>query len=201
MATDDITQRHLSRQRVRGAPSTVPGSAGFVPDYTAQEIRRQTQRSLVCPLEGPLRIESLRTAFAKLESAARAQNLKVTGEPLYVVKADPMIVVPGEREHEACLPVQGEAREDGDVKPSRLEGGYYILSMTGRGLEDVENVYSWLFGKFLPARKHELTRPYILHRVLGGLEVEGDVAIEVQVPAGLSIKPVRTGAGEGAETP
>jgi len=112
-----------------------------------------------------------------------------------------MIVVPGEREHEACLPVQGEAREDGDVKPSRLEGGYYILSMTGRGLEDVENVYSWLFGKFLPARKHELTRPYILHRVLGGLDVEGEVAVEVQVPAGLSIKPVRTGAGEGGESP
>jgi DNA gyrase inhibitor GyrI len=190
MAGDDITSRHLSRQRVRGAPATVPGAAGFVHDYSAHELMRNTERSLVCPLEGPIGVASLRTAFAKLTSAAEAQKLKITGEPLYVVKADPTTVAPNQREHEVCLPVRGEAKEEGDVKPSRLEGGYYIVSVTTAGLEDVENLYTWLFGRFLPARKHELTRPYILHRILD-LNGDGGVAVEVQVPAILSIKPVR----------
>jgi DNA gyrase inhibitor GyrI len=201
MAPDDITLRHLSRQRVRGAPSTKPGTTGFVRDYAASELSRQTQRSLVCPLQGEIDLANLREAFAKLEAAAAAQKLKVTGEPLYVVKADPMIVVPNQREHEACLPVRGEAKEDGDVKPSRLEGGYHIVSSTDGGLDDVENLYTWLFGKFLPSRKHELTRPYLLHRIARGFDSGASVLVEVQVPATLSIRPVRAPGSGGEEAP
>jgi DNA gyrase inhibitor GyrI len=200
MAPDDITSRHLSRQRVRGAPATVPGATGFVHDYAAQELLRQTQRSLICPLEGAITMTGLRDAFAKLTRVAEAQKLKITGDPLYVVKADPMVIVPNQREHEVCLPVRGEAKDDGDVKPSRLEGGYYIVSATNGGLEDVENLYTWLFGKFLPARKHELTRPYILHRVVGVQNGDPALTVEVQVPAILSIKPVRAAGASSAET-
>jgi DNA gyrase inhibitor GyrI len=199
MAPDDITLRHLSRQRIRGAPATVPGATGFVRDYDANELLRQTQRSLVCPLAGEVDLAKLREAFAKLIAVAASQKLRVTGDPLYIVKSDPMVVVPNQREHEACLPVRGEAKEDGDVKPSRLEGGYYILSTTDGGLADVENLYTWLFGKFLPARKHELTRPYLLHRIVSGLETGDGVVVEVQVPATLSIKPVRAPGAGGEE--
>ncbi len=172
--------------------------SGFVPDYDASELLRQTQRSLVCPLPNEVTLEGLRDAFAKLEAAARGQKLKVTGDPFLVVKADPMVVVPNKRELEACLPVRGEAKEEGDVKPSRLEGGYHVVCVTQGGLEDVENVYTWLFGKFLPSRKHEITRPYILHRIVTGLTEGEPVVVEVQVPATLSIKPVRA-PGAGAE--
>jgi DNA gyrase inhibitor GyrI len=196
---DDITLRHLARQRVRGAPATKLGLSGFVSDYDVSELLRQTQRSLVCPLP-EITLESLREAFAKLQAAARAQNLRVTGDPFYVVKADPMVVVPNKREHEACLPVRGEAKEDGDIKPSRLEGGYHVLCVTRGGLEDVENVYTWLFGKFLPSRKHEITRPYILHRLVTGLAEGEPVVVEVQVPATLSIKPVRAPGSAVEET-
>jgi DNA gyrase inhibitor GyrI len=188
---DDITLRHLARQRVRGAPATKPGLSGFVSEYDVSEQFRQTQRSLVCPLVGEITLDGLRDAFAKLENAARSQGLKVTGDPFYVVKADPMVDVPNKREHEACLPVRGEAKEDGDIKPSRLEGGYHVLCATGGGLDDVENLYTWLFGKFLPSRKHELTRPYILHRLVTGRAQDEPIGIEVQVPVTLSIKPVR----------
>ncbi|HMJ56162.1 MAG TPA: GyrI-like domain-containing protein [Polyangiaceae bacterium] len=197
---DDITLRHLARQRVRGAPATKPGMSGFVSEYDVSELMRQTQRSLVCPLAGEVTLDGLREAFAKLQAAASAQKLKVTGDPFYVVKADPMVVVPNQREHEACLPVRGEAKEEGDVKPSRLEGGYHILCVTGGGLEDVENVYTWLFGKFLPSRKHEITRPYILHRIATGLTEGEPVVVEVQVPATLSIKPVRVPGSGGEES-
>jgi DNA gyrase inhibitor GyrI len=197
---DDITLRHLARQRVRGAPATKPGMSGFVPDYDASELLRQTQRSLVCPLPNEVTLDVLREAFVKLEAIARDQKLKVTGDPFYVVKADPMVDVPNKRELEACLPVRGEAREEGDVKPSRLEGGYHVVCVTRGGLEDVENVYTWLFGKFLPSRKHEITRPYILHRLVTGLADGEPVVVEVQVPATLSIKPVRAPGAGGEET-
>jgi DNA gyrase inhibitor GyrI len=196
---DDITLRHLARQRVRGAPATKPGLSGFVSEYDVSEQLRQTQRSLVYPLVGEITLEALRDAFAKLEAAARDQRLKVTGDPFYVVKADPMVIVPNKREHEACLPVRGEAKEEGDIKPSRLEGGYHVLCVTRGGLDDLENVYTWLFGKFLPSRKHELTRPYILHRLVTGLAASEGVVVEVQVPATLSIKPVRAPGSAGAE--
>ena len=199
MAENDITLRHLSRQRVRGAPATVPGSTGFVRDYAASELLRQTQRSLVCSLTGEIDLAKIREAFAKLTAAAVAQKLKITGEPFYVVKADPMTVVPNQREHEACLPVRGEAKDEGDVKSSRLEGGYHIVSTTDGGLTDVENVYTWLFGKFLPSRKHELMRPYVLHRIAVGLDTGEGVVVEVQVPATLSIKPVRAPGAGGEE--
>jgi len=196
---DDITLRHLARQRVRGAPATKPGMSGFVSEYDVSELLRQTQRSLVCPLP-EITLEGLRDAFSKLQAVARAQKLKVTGDPFYVVKADPMVDVPNKREHEACLPVRGEAKEEGDVKPSRLEGGYHVVCITRGGLEDVENVYTWLFGKFLPSRKHELMRPYILHRIMAGLAEVEPVVVEVQVPATLSIKPVRAPGSGGEET-
>jgi DNA gyrase inhibitor GyrI len=197
---DDITLRHLARQRVRGAPATKLGMSGFVPDYDASELQRQTQRSLVCPLPNEVTLDGLREAFAKLEQVARSQKLKITGDPLYVVKADPMVIVPNKREHEACLPVRGEAKEDGDIKTSRLEGGYHVVCVTKAGLEDVENVYTWLFGKFLPSRKHEIMRPYILQRILSGLTEGEPVVVEVQVPATLSIKPVRAPGVGGEET-
>lgn len=197
---DDITLRHLARQRVRGAPATKLGMSGFVSEYDVSELLRQTQRSLVCPLQGEVTLDGLREAFTKLQAAARTQKLKVTGDPFYVVKADPVVDVPNKREHEACLPVRGEAKEEGDVKPSRLEGGYHIVCVTRGGLDDIENVYTWLFGKFLPSRKHELMRPYVLHRIVTGI-VEGEpVVVEVQVPATLSIKPVRAPGSAAQES-
>ncbi|HKQ71488.1 MAG TPA: GyrI-like domain-containing protein [Polyangiaceae bacterium] len=199
MATDDITLRHLSRQRVRGAPATVPGAAGFVRDYDASELLRQTQRSLVCPIEGEITLSKLREAFDRLAAVAASQKLKVTGDPFYVVKADPTTIVPHKREHEVSLPVRGEAKEEDGVKPSRLEGGYYIVSSTGGGLADLENLYTWLFGKFLPARKHELARPYLLHRLVVAGGAASPPTIEVQVPATLSIKPARAAGAGGDE--
>src|SRR5262249_46587889 len=63
---DEITQRHLQRLRIRGAPSTIPGSAGFVGFYEAEETWRQTARALVSPLGRTVTAASLTEAFAKL---------------------------------------------------------------------------------------------------------------------------------------
>jgi hypothetical protein len=65
---------------------------------------------------------------------------------------------------------------------------------------DLKNLYVYLFGKFLPSHKQQLMRPYVLHRVIDGLDkddIDG-LAISVFVPAVLSIKPVPV-PGESAE--
>ena len=111
MSTDEITKGHLARLRIRGAPATIPGAAGFIGEYSASEVLRQAHRSLVRPIEGEVTIPKLREAFARLTEVAEAQKLKILGDPIYVVKADPMVVVPNKREHEACLAVWARPRK------------------------------------------------------------------------------------------
>jgi DNA gyrase inhibitor GyrI len=197
---DEITERHLKRLRVRGAPATIPGAAGFVGSYDVEEVWRQTGRALVLPLPRVLTTEALRDAFARLGTMATQQKATVLEEPLFALKGDPNEDPPHKWEYEAVLPVRGNAKADGEVTLARVQGGMHIATFTGRGLADLGNVYVYLFGRFLPSRKQQLMRPYLLHRIIQGLE--GDdanaLAISVFVPAVLSIKPVPV-PGESAE--
>ncbi len=200
MAEDEITQRHLARLRVRGAPSTIPGAAGFVGTYDAEEVWRQTGRALVLPLERSFTLASLRDAYARLRQAAEQQKLTVVEEPLFALKGDPNEDPPHKWEYEALLPIRGAAKSTDEVKVTRVQGGMHIATMTPRGMGDLRNLYVFLFGKFLPAHKQQLMRPYLLHRVIQGLERDDHdaLAISVFVPAVLSIKPVPV-PGESAE--
>jgi DNA gyrase inhibitor GyrI len=202
MASDEITQKHLQRARVRGAPSTIPGATGMVGSYDAEETWRQTGRALVAPLERGFSLQALRQAHARLQEVAERQRLTVTEEPLFALKGDPTQDPPHTWEYEAVLPIRGAAKAEGDVSVARIQGGMHIASLTPRGLPDLIHLYVYLFGKFLPSKKQQLMRPYVLHRVVlegtTGREHDDDVAIAVFVPAVLSIKPVPV-PGEGAE--
>jgi hypothetical protein len=203
MPADEITQRHLQRLRIRGAPSTIPGTVGFVGSYEAEETWRQTSRALVTPLDKHLTATSLEDAFDRLAAAAAAQKLSVVEDPLFALKGDPAEDPPHKWEYEAVLPIRGAGKSDGNITVSRVEGGMHIFTLTPRGLPDLQNVYVYLFGKFMPAKKQQLMRPYLLHRVVLGLKdgrVRDDaLTIAVYVPAVLSIKPVAVpGEEEGA---
>jgi len=200
MPADEITQRHLQRLRIRGAPSTIPGTAGFVGSYEAEETWRQTARALVGPLGRPLTAAGLAEGFGKLTAAAVGQKLTVVEDPLFALKGDPTEDPPHKWEYEAILPIRGAAKPEEGIALSRVEGGMHIFTVTPRGLADLKNVYVYLFGKFMPAKKQQLMRPYILHRVVEGLASGHDDAltIAVYVPAVLSIKPVAI-PGESSE--
>jgi DNA gyrase inhibitor GyrI len=202
MPADDITQRHLQRLRIRGAPSTIPGSVGFVGSYEAEETWRQTARALVTPLDKHLSPANLEDAFDRLTRAAASQNVTVVEEPLFALKGDPTEDPPHKWEYEAVLPIRGAGKAEGDITLSRVQGGMHIFTLTPRGLADLGNVYVYLFGKFMPAKKQQLMRPYILHRVVEGLgnahARSAPLTIAVYVPAVLSIKPVVL-PGEGSE--
>lgn len=200
MPSDEITQKHLNRLRVRGAPSTIPGTAGFVGTYDAEEIWRQTGRALVVPLDPRFTAATLRETYARLTEVATRQKLTAVEEPMFALKGDPNQDPPHKWEYEAVLPIRGNAKADGDVVIARIQGGMHIATLTPRGLHDLRNLYVFLFGKFLPSKKQQLMRPYILHRVLQGLEGgdDNELAIDVFVPAVLSIKPVPV-PGEPAE--
>jgi hypothetical protein len=207
MAGDEITQRHLQRLRIRGAPSTIPGTVGFVGSYEAEETWRQTARALITPLDKHLTAAGLRQAFERLAAAAADQKLSVVEDPLFALKGDPTEDPPHKWEYEAILPIRGAGKAAGDVTLARVEGGMHIFTLTPRGLPDLKNVYVYLFGKFMPAKKQQLMRPYLLHRVVEGLSGTGGdkapvhddaLTIAVYVPAVLSIKPVAV-AGEDGE--
>lgn len=199
MAADEITQRHLQRLRIRGAPSTIPGTVGFVGSYEAEETWRQTARALVTPLDRHVTGASLKQAFEVLAKAAAEQKLTVVEDPLFALKGDPTEDPPHKWEYEAILPIRGGAKPtEGGVTVARVEGGMHIFTLTPRGLPDLKNVYTYLFGKFMPAKKQQLMRPYLLHRVVDGLGAHDDVlTIAVYVPAVLSIKPVAVPGEEG----
>jgi DNA gyrase inhibitor GyrI len=197
---DEITQRHLDKLRIRGAPSTIPGTVGFVGSYDAEEVWRQTGRAMVLPLDRAFTVAALRDAYAKLAKTAEEQKLAVVEDPLFALKGDPNEDPPNKWEFEAILPVRGAAKAGNEVKVTRVQGGMHIATMTPRGMRDLQNLYVYLFGKFLPAHKQQLMRPYLLHRVIQGLERDDPeaLAISVFVPAVLSIKPVPV-PGESAE--
>ncbi len=200
MAADEITQRHLQKLRIRGAPSTIPGSVGSVGSYDAEETWRQTARALVTPIDRHFTAATLKEAYARLAAEAERQKLSVVEEPLFALKGDPNEDPPHKWEYEAILPSRGAARAEGDVALARVQGGMHIFTATPRGLPDLKNVYVYLFGKFMPAKKQQLMRPYVLHRVVEGLGAAHDDAltVAVYVPAVLSIKPVAI-PGEGGE--
>lgn len=200
MPPDEITQRHLNKLRIRGAPSTIPGSVGFVGTYEGEETWRQTGRALVAPLDRAFTAKTLAETYASLAQAAERQGLSVVEDPMFALKGDPSQDPPHKWEYEAVLPIRGAGKPEEGVTVARIQGGMHIFTLTPRGLPDLRNLYVYLFGKFLPSKKQQLMRPYLLHRVVLGLE-EGDDArltIAVYVPAVLSIKPVAV-PGEGSE--
>ncbi|MFO0760390.1 MAG: hypothetical protein U0359_28165 [Byssovorax sp.] len=206
MALDPITQKHLNRLRIRGAPATIPGSAGFVGSYDAEETWRQTGRALSMPIARPLTAASLKAAFTKLREIAEQHSIKIGDEPLFALKGDPNEDPPHKWEYEALLPIRGAAKlpaDSGDgAAITRIEGGMHIATLAPHGLPDLGNVYVYLFGKFMPAKKQQLMRPYLLHQVVDGLDAEhlrdDALIIAVYVPAVLSIKPVIV-PGESSE--
>jgi DNA gyrase inhibitor GyrI len=200
MPLDLITQKHLNRLRVRGAPSAIPGSVGFVGTYEAEETWRQTGRALVTPLDRGFGVASLKEAYARLAESAERHKLAAADEPLFGLKGDPNDDPPHKWEYEAVLPIRGAAKLEEGTTLTRIQGGMHIVTLTVRGLTDLQNVYVYLFGKFLPSKKQQLMRPYLLHQVLEGLETGRDdrLTIAVYVPAVLSIKPVPV-PGESSE--
>jgi len=194
---DEATQKQLSKLRIRGAPAIKPGMPNFVGEYACKEVQVPAVRALQLPwAEGVVPTGALlREAFAKLSSVAKGQKLKSEGDPMWVCMADPYLVEPPKRSYAAVFPFRGAAKEEGEIKVSRLEGGFYITTATDRGLPDLEKVYTFLFGRFLPSKSHVLARPAILHRILGtrdGTSVEEafdrDLVVEVWVPAGFEMK-------------
>lgn len=200
MPLDLITQKHLNRLRVRGAPTAIPGSVGFVGTYEAEETWRQTGRALVTPLDRGFGVASLKEAYARLAESAERYKLAAADEPLFALKGDPNDDPPHKWEYEAVLPIRGAAKLEEGTTLTRIQGGMHIVTLTVRGLADLQNVYVYLFGKFLPSKKQQLMRPYLLHQVLDGLETGRDdrLTIAVYVPAVLSIKPVPI-PGESSE--
>jgi DNA gyrase inhibitor GyrI len=193
---DEITRKHLSRARVRGAPSTIPGAGGLIGTYTFEEIQRQTVRALATPLDRDFSMAELRDAQTKLSQLAIKQKLQVLEPPMFSLEADPMEQVPHEWEWKLFLPVSGRAlaEESLGVTVARLHGGAYIETITTQGFRDLRNLYTFFLGDFLPARHQQLTRPQIYHRVLSGIESDDPNAVTLAVflPFAMTLRePVR----------
>jgi DNA gyrase inhibitor GyrI len=204
---DEATQKQLAKLRVRGVPGIKPGMPNFVGEYPCREVQAPAVRVLqVGWAEGVIPTWALlKEAFAHLTAVRVQQKLAPAGDPMWVCLADPYLVEPPKRAYVAMLPFRGAAREeDGDVKVSRLDGGFYIATATDRGLPDLENVYTFLFGRFLPSKSHVLARPAIVHRVLGARDgappleaMDRDLLVEVSVPAGFEMNMRNPSVTEG----
>jgi DNA gyrase inhibitor GyrI len=193
---DEATQKQLSKLRIRGAPAIKPGMPNFVGEYSCREVQIPAVRALQLPwAEGVIPTRALlHDAFTRLSSVAKEQKLRAEGDPMWVCMADPYLVEPPKRTYAAVFPFRGAAKDEGEIKVSRLEGGFYITTATDRGLPDLEKVYTFLFGRFLPSKSHVLARPAILHRILGTRDgapadeaFDRDLVVEVWVPAGFEM--------------
>lgn len=189
---DEITQKHFNRARVRGAPSTIPGSAGLIGTYDCEEVTRQTVRALALDLHPDFSVFDLRNGGERLQQLAAIQKLRALEQPLFALAGDPMVDLPREWKWQLLLPVRGPAKPDeaSAVTVSRIHGGAYLETMTPRGFGDLRNLYTYFLGRFMPAHKQQLTRSLIYHRVLHN--IEGDdpnkLSLAVYLPYYLSLK-------------
>ena len=181
---DDITAKHLAKLRIRGAPAMVPGVASMVGEYPCQQVMRSAVRVLAKNLEQPLTFEKLKAAVSELREAQKRQGLGVAGSPILAVLDDPMEVIPHKRKLEVLLPIRGPSKEEGDVKPGRIDGGFYVSSRCAGSLLQLEDAYTYLLGKFLPSRRWELARKQILNILPEDLEAlsEKQLVIEICIP-------------------
>lgn len=189
---DAITQKHLDRARVRGAPSTIPGAAGMVGTYQCKEISRHTVRALSLELDNDFTVAELRQKSEKLQQLALGQKLRVLEQPWFALNGDPVVDLAREWIWELLLPVRGPAKADesSGAKVTRIHGGAYLETMTPRGFGDLRNLYTYVLGRFMPARKQQLTRPVIYHRVLHNIESDDPdkLSLAVHLPYYLSLK-------------
>lgn len=190
--SDEITQKHLQRARVRGAPSSIPGASGLIGTYGFEEIQRQAVRALCLSLDKDFTVAELRDAQARLARVAAKQGLQVVEAPMFALKADPMEQVPHEWEWELYLPVRGKATADEaeGVRVERLHSGAYIETQTAKGFRDLRNLYTYFLGEFLPVRHQQLVRPVIYHRVVAGIEADDPnrLTLEVFLPFAMTLR-------------
>jgi DNA gyrase inhibitor GyrI len=125
-----------------------------------------TQRGRLLKHESK-RISQLAAKVFASTSSARTKVIE-NYRPALALKGDPNEDPPHKWEYEAVLPIRGTAKLDDGTTLTRVQGGMHILALTVRGLVDLPNVYVYLFGKFLPSKKQQLMRPYLLHQVLDG---------------------------------
>jgi DNA gyrase inhibitor GyrI len=190
---DEITNKHLQRLRVRGAPQAIPGSVGMVNRYDAREVRKQTMRALAVSLSEGFGNAEIRQAKQKLALAAASQGAQPVEEALIVLNGDPVEDAPSEWTWQLVLPIRGEAKADEEAGLSleRVHGGSYIETITHGGLPDLPDLYTYFLGDFLPSCKQQLTRPVIYHRVVDGLDGDNPkkLVLEIFIPIQLSLKP------------
>ena len=184
---DEITAKHLAVMRIRGAPATVPGVGATVGEYPPVQVLRSAIRVLAKPLEQPLAFDKLKATVDELRAVQKKQGLGVAGTPILVVLDDPMEVVPHKRKLEVALPVRGPAKEEGDIKPGRIEGGFFVSSRVVGSIAELEKAYTYLLGRFFPARQWELARKQILNILPEDLDTahEKSLSIEVCVPGSM----------------
>ena len=189
---DEITQKHLDKARTRGAPATIAGSSGMVGSYDVEEVRRHTTRALGLELPIDFTVAQMRQGQEKLSQKAAVQGLKVVEPPLLALHADPTEDAPHEWRWQLLLPVRGRAQadEDAGITVTRVHGGMYVETTTEKGFPDLPNVYTYLLGEFLPARKQQLTRPLIYHRATDGLDSDdpAKLTLELFIPFYLSLR-------------
>ena len=194
---DEITQKHLDRLRVRGAPAAIVGATGMVGTYDFSEKTRQTVRALSMDLgesfhDGEFNVTPLREGSAKLAQLAATQNLRVLEQPVFALNGDPVADPPHEWTWELLLPVRGPAKHDEEagVSVSRIHGGAYLETMTTKGFGDLFNLHTYFLGRLLPQRKQQLARSVIYHRVVDGFESDDPtkLSLAVYIPYYLSLK-------------
>ncbi|MBW2453943.1 MAG: GyrI-like domain-containing protein [Deltaproteobacteria bacterium] len=197
-----MTQDHQAGASRRGAPYAYSEEPGLHERYPLSQTLRSTQRALALALEAPepdgkkrkreIPKETLRQGQSKLAQTAAVQQLRVLAQPMIALHANPLKDKPRDWTWELLLPVIGQAKadEDAGISIKRIHGGAYVETVTTGGFEDLDNLYDYLIGKFLPEHKQELTRSTLYHRVMDGLGSDDrtPLTLAVYLPIVLSLR-------------
>ncbi len=169
----------------RDLVAQLPGARGF--DVSSRLYG--ATRAVGFPQSGFADIDAVRALAEKLDDALAKAKTKVTGPLMRVLVDNPFEVMAPDRNYFVARTITGPSPTVEGLQKVRLDGGStLVLPRKGR-IEDLENEYGFIFGKWMPAKNYELARPHIREVYLEGLEVDDAdrVPMEILVPIALRL--------------
>lgn len=130
--------------------------------------------------------EELGKALEQLSQSLKEKNVNIVGTPMAIFHGDPKSFDPQKAHYEACFPISGKIKGDGEVKAKELGKGTFASITHSGPLEKLSETYRTIL-KWIEEKGYQISGPTReiypkgIDKMGGSLQ---DWLIEIHIPVG-----------------